>query len=281
MHNASPGRKSSISCAALLLLLLSLSATGLLAEQRTYSVGVVPQYDTRQIFNAWNPILEYLSQHSGNQYMLVNSPDIPTFEKQLNAGKFDFAYANPFQFLAAHSSHGYVAIVRDGQRQLQGIVVVNKKSGFNTPLSLQGKKIALPAPNALGASLMVRYEFMGMGIKLIPQFVKSHKSVYLQVATGRIPAGGGVQSTLNTQPESIRNHLKIIYRTQALVPHPLIAHPRISKAEIEATANAFLTLNHSTNGKALLANIPMHQVIRAGKADYTNISTINLKPFSK
>jgi len=49
----------------------------------------------------------------------------------------------------------------------------------------------------------------------------------------------GVQSTFDIQPETVRKHLKVIYRTQPLTPHPVIVHPRIPKPHIKKVINAF------------------------------------------
>ena len=57
---------------------------------------------------------------------------------------------------------------------------------------LEGKDIAFPAPNALGASLIIRADLVQLHrVSFTPKYVQTHSSVYLNVALGRMAAGGG------------------------------------------------------------------------------------------
>ena len=46
----------------------------------SYSFGVVPQYDQRQMFATWKPILSELEKRTGFSFKLVFAPTIPAFE---------------------------------------------------------------------------------------------------------------------------------------------------------------------------------------------------------
>jgi ABC-type phosphate/phosphonate transport system substrate-binding protein len=47
----------------------------------SYTFGVVPQYDQRQMFSTWKPILTELEKRTALSFKLVSSPAIPAFEK--------------------------------------------------------------------------------------------------------------------------------------------------------------------------------------------------------
>lgn len=266
-----------------LLLLITFTiinpAICLAEETKTYSVGIVPQFETRQIYAIWMPILDELTQRTGYNFEIIGSPSIPEFEKQFAAGLFDFAYMNPYHMLLANNKQGYIPLVRDVGRKLHGILVV-KKGTAKSVEELDGKDFAFPAPNALGASLMMRADLENkFKINFRPKYVKSHSSVYLNVVLGLTAAGGGVQKTLKQQPQHIRDALEVIYRTQEVAPHPLAVHPRIPSDVNEKIRLALLELTQTDKGMAMLAEVPFKQLGIAAYADYQPIAELKLERY--
>ena len=249
-------------------------------EGGAYTVGVVPQFDTRRIIAIWQPLLAEVERLSGVRLRLKMASSISEFERELHAGRFDFAYMNPYHMLKAHDSQGYRPLLRDHGRQLQGILVVHKDSPIQELTALEGKKVVFPAPNALGASLMIRAELQGKrGIGIAPQYVKSHSSVYLNVVTGLAAAGGGVQKTLNAQPPEVREQLRVLYRTAKVAPHPLAVHPRVAKEVAGALTQALLQLAAEKSGQQLLGKIPVKQLGEARLEEYTPLNDLQLDPY--
>lgn len=267
------------------LLFLILSSTffsiNIQAEKKhVYTIGIVPQFEIRHIRKIWQPILKEIEKNTGYKLKLLGSPTIPDFESEFNAGKFDFAYMNPYHLLLANDSQGYRPLIRDIGRKLHGILVVRRDSGINSVRDLEGAKIAFPAPNALGASLLMRANLSNdYNIKFNPIYVKTHSSVYLNVVVQQTSAGGGVQKTLNQQRFNIKSALKILHRTPGVAPHPLAVHPRISVEVREKIKNTFLLLGESDIGRSLLAKIPMKKVGVAKMSDYTPLKKYNLEKF--
>lgn len=254
--------------------------TALAEEAPVYTVGVVPQFDSRKILAIWRPILDAVEKQTGIRLRLQGSPSIPKFEKQFQAGNFDFSYMNPYHMLIAHNSAGYKPLLRDHGRQLHGILVVRKDDPITELSDLQGKVVAFPAPNALGASLMIRADLQGIRhIDIAPSYVKSHTSVYLNVVTGMATAGGAVQKTLSQQPAEIRDQLRILYRTSKVAPHPLAVHSRVPADVAERVQQAILTLGNSEAGKKMLSKIPMKQVGIAHIDDYKPLEMLGLEPY--
>jgi len=249
-------------------------------KNRVYSIGIVPQFEIRHIRKIWNPIIKEIEKNTGYKLRLIGSPTIPDFEREFNAGRFDFAYMNPYHILLAEKSQGYIPLVRDIGRKLHGILVVRADSGINSIKDLNGKKIAFPAPNALGASLLMRANLKNIhGIDFNPVYVKTHSSVYLNVVVKQTDAGGGVQKTLNQQKNNIKETLRIIHRTPDVSPHPFVAHPRISPQVREKVRNTFLKLAKNKTGKSLLSKIPMKKIGKAKMNDYTSLKKYNLENF--
>lgn len=263
---------------SVLLILLTNSLILLAAE--TYTVGVVPQFDIRQIERIWQPILKEVSSRSGVSLKLNASTSIPKFEQEFESGQFDFAYMNPYHAIVANKKQGYQPILRDLGKRLFGIIVVHKDSPITSIEQIDGKKVAMPAPNALGAALLPRAEF-ALKFKINPEisYVRSHDSVYLNTALGLSDAGGGVMATFNRQPAEVRDQLRILYKTGDVPKHPVVAHPTVPADVVERVKKAFLDLGNSAEGKALLSKIPMKEIGAAVLQDYQMLIDMGLEAF--
>lgn len=269
----------------LMLLMLVLAPTmtkSSPAGEVVYTFGVVPQFDARQIYSIWRPILDEVERRTGIRLQLQGSPNIPGFEKQFLGGQLDFAYMNPYHLIKAKNIQGYRPFVRDVGHNLYGIIVVRKDSPIRNVTELDKKVVAFPAPNALGASLLIRAIFhTGYRITIEPRYVQTHSSVYLNVILGLVDAGGGVQKTLAQQGQRISEKLRVLYRTPEVVPHPVAAHPRVPEKVQHAVRDALLALGREPRGRVLLANVPIKSIGIASYEDYQPLEKMGLERFYK
>lgn len=242
-------------------------------------VGVVPQFEQRQMFRNWHPILIELEKITGLKFELVGSPKIPVFEKQFTKGAYDLAYMNPYHVLKAYKSQGYLPLVRDSTK-LKGVLVVDKSSPIKTVKQLKNKVIAFPSPNALGASLLMRsilIEKFKLGFQ--SKYVQTHSSVYLHVVKKLVDAGGGVDRTLSRQTDFLKKSLRVIYKTPAIVPHPIVVHPRISPSQRRLIKGGLLRLFKTERGKKLFKNIPVNTLVSTSINDYKPLEKYNLDKY--
>jgi len=278
-------KKLLITSSIIIIFILFMPSTWASPEEKgnvTYSFGVVPQFESRKLFKIWRPILDEIEKRTGLHFYLVGSPKIPVFEKKYLEGVYDFAYMNPYHILKAHDTQGYIPLVRDGGRILKGILVVDKDSPVKNIEDLNGKQVAFPSPNALGAALLIRADLEKLyDIKIIPRYVQTHSSVYLHVALGETSAGGGVMSTLRSQKPSVRERLRVLYETRPVNPHPVSVHPRVPYVDREKVRRAFLDMANTEKGRELLARIPMKKAISSNMNDYTELSDWGLDEFYK
>jgi phosphonate transport system substrate-binding protein len=271
--------------ARLICLFILVINTGQIAQaqdqvKQEYTFGVVPQFEQRKLFHIWQPILLELEKYTNLKFNLKGSAKIPDFEKEFLAGNYDFAYMNPYHILAANNKQGYIPLLRDGGRALYGVLVVKKDSPIKNLHDLDGKTIAFPAPNALGASLLIRADLKKLyHIDINSKYVKTHSSVYLNVALGLTDAGGGVASTLDEQKDEIKDKLKVLYKTREMAPHPLSVHPRVAKEVQLKVKQAILKMAETEHGRALLEKIPMRKVIPADISHYQEINNWGLEEF--
>ena len=245
-----------------------------------YSFGVVPQFEQRKLFSIWRPILDDLEKRTGFVFDLVGSSSISMFEKKYMEGIYDFAYMNPYHILKAHESQGYVPLIRDGGRLLKGVLVVCKDSNIKDIKELSNRKVAFPSPNALGASLLMRADLTQLyGINVVPFYVKTHSSVYLNVVKGLADAGGGVWSTLKAQKPEVKKKLRVLYETRPMYPHPISVHPRVPPEHRQKVQQAFLAMAQTLDGAALLSKVPIKKAVVASMEDYEPMLKWNLDKF--
>jgi phosphonate transport system substrate-binding protein len=251
-----------------LLACLALLSGGRALAQPVYSLAITPQFEHRQLFAIWKPIVAELETRTGLRFKLVASLSLEEFEHEFAKGANDFVYANPYLLLKEYDRQGYVPLVRD-RTPVRGILVVRKDSAIRGPADLDGKKVAFPSPNALGAGLLLRADLHQLyKARVLPIAAKSHTSSYIHVINGLADAGGGVLATLAQQTPEIRDALQIIYTTRAAPSLPLAAHPRVPAADREKVKRAMLELGATPDGRQLLARVPMPEPVAASIGEY-------------
>jgi phosphonate transport system substrate-binding protein len=280
---AMPRRQSwRLALLALTLLALRPQAGLAQAEPPTYTVAVVPQFQAAEITRVWTPLLERIGQEAGIKLVLRVSKDIPLFEDELLAGKPDFAYLNPYHQLAAKQAQGYVPLVRDS-KLLTGILVVRADNPIKSVQGLKGLSVAFPAPNAFGASLLIRGHLAEQDkVAITPVYAKTHTNAYRQTLVGMTAATGGLRATLEREPEEVRGALRILMETPGAAPHPLSAHPRVPLAVQQAVMNAVLKLATEPSLIPYYKDIPMPNPVKADQTrDYRPLEKFKLERYAE
>lgn len=252
------------------------AATETPATPVSLTFGVVPQQSASTLAQLWTPILQYLSQRTSYSLQFKTAPDIPEFERRLAAGEYDLAYMNPYHYTVFHRAPGYQAFAREKDRRIQGILVVRKDSPCQRPEDLAGQTIVFPAPAAFAASVLPRASLTRQGISFTAKYVASHDSVYLAVAKGLYPAGGGIQRTFDTIAPETRDQLRILWTTGAYTPHAIAAHPRVPAAVVKEVQQAMTAMDQDSQGRALLEAISFKGIAPAEDAEWDDIRALGI-----
>lgn len=246
------------------------------APPKAYTFGVVPQQATSTLARDWGPMLARLSAMTGLHFVFKTAPDIPTFEKRLSRGEYDFAYMNPYHYVVFSQQPGYRAIARSEGRKIHGIVVVQKDASYHDIRELSGKTMAFPSPAAFAASVLVQAEFARKGITIHPEYVSSHDSVYLNVAKGLIPAGGGVMRTFKALDPAIRDQLRVLWKTPGYTPHAIAALPGIPPSVVQRVESALTHLSESSQGREALKSLSIPGWEAARDSDWDDIRKLDI-----
>lgn len=258
----------------LLAAVLMLGAFSVQAETLTF--GIVPQQSAKKLAKKWTPIFRYLSEKTGDEFKFSTARNIPTFEKRLSEGQYDFAYMNPYHYTVFHRAPGYEAFARQKDKRIKGIMVVRKDSPLATLDELAGEKLAFPSPAAFAASVLPRAQLTNDKIPFKSSYVSSHDSVYLNVARGYFPAGGGVMRTFNNTDPAVREQLRVLWTTKTYTPHAFAAHPSVDKAAVTRLQKALLGMNDDPEGQALLKTINFKGMQSAKNADWDDVRALGL-----
>lgn len=259
-----------------------LALSPLKASSETYTIGVVPQFEARELADIWGHVATTLNKNTPYDFAFVGSANIPDFEKKFLNGDFDFIYSNPYHALTAYQQQGYLPIIRDGSRLLKGILVAHIDSDIQSVADLDGALISFPAPNALGASLMTRSDMtLKHNITYTEEYVKTHSSAYLNVFLMESDAAGGVMSSYNKLEDEISSKLKIVYETSTVPPHPISAHPRVRAEVVDSFTKTILTFDNFPNGENTLSRIPMFDPVVTSIAEYRRLEDLALEKFVK
>jgi phosphonate transport system substrate-binding protein len=241
-------------------------------QEQKIVFGVVPQQAASHLAHIWIPLLNALSEQTGLQLEFATAKDIPTFEACLAAAKYDIAYMNPYHYVVYHKTAGYRAFAKEKGARLKGLIVTKADGSFNNISDLSGQKVAFPSPAALAASVIPRAEIRRQSVIIEPLYVKSHDSVYRAVASGLVPAGGGIMRTFNTLPEDIKSKLKIIFETKDYTPHAFAASPQVPADIIEKITSHMHTFQTAT----LLEPLSIRGFERAHDTDWNDVRALNL-----
>lgn len=262
--------------AALFALSFSVSAASA-PPSHCHSIGIVPQQSVSELAENWVPLLAWITARSGECLRFATAPDITIFLQRLEAGEYDFAYMNPYQYVRTNKLSGYRAMAREKGRQLNGIIVVNKDSAHQDLGDLNDSLLAFPSRSAFASSIVTQAELRRRGIRFQGRYVASHDSVYYGVARGLFAAGGGIPRTLEMLPEPQRSQLRVLWSSPMYPPHAFAYHPRLEKASVDAILKTLTELEESAEGRALLADIGFRGIEPARDADWDSIRALSIE----
>ena len=237
----------------------------------------VPQLPIPTLLARWAPVLDSVGKSTGQCFDLVIKPSIPEFEKYLLKGTPALAYVNPYHAVMAYKAKQYQPLLADGSVLLTGILVAKKDGDIRQLSDLQGRRVDFPAPNSFAASLLLRAHLEQLKISVKPNYVKTHSNVYRGVLIGDAAAGGGVNKTLEGEPEDIRQKLRVIYESPGYRSHPVIISPKLSRTTRDEILQSFIALGKTDAGRALLAGIQLNEPIPVSyQKDYRPLEQLGL-----
>jgi ABC-type phosphate/phosphonate transport system substrate-binding protein len=263
--------------AALLLALGVLGVAALASTGRAVAhphgepllIGLAPQQDPAKVYQMMQPFVQYLEREVSYKFTFETAPSIEEFQRRVLEGRYDVWWGNPLTYIQANRTIGYVAIARDTGR-IAGLLVT-RKDGPSTAKDLAGKKIAYSAPDAIGATLLVRDYLITSGVpadavKVV--YTGTHDSAYRAVLDGHADAAGGVPRSFAALDATDRDRLQIIGRTVEVAPQPFAVHPHLYRQWVVKIQRALIKLNWVPEGKDILSTMQFKEIVVSNDVDY-------------
>ncbi|MBI1812103.1 MAG: PhnD/SsuA/transferrin family substrate-binding protein [Nitrospirae bacterium] len=117
-------------------------------------------------------------------------------------------------------------------------------------------------------------------IQFTQRDVTTHTNVFRHVILGYAAIGGSNIAALNKEPQGVISQLKIIYKTQELPSHPLVAHPRIPEKIRQAVIDAVLKLAEDTEDQDMLKKVRLSRPMKVYyKRDYLPLERLELERY--
>jgi len=263
-----------------MILVVSLLAMPLCvcAEQKIYKFGVVPQQAIRKVAQSWLPLTQYLERTTGYTIRFATAKNIPTFEKVLSEGGYDFAYMNPYHYTVYSRSSGYQAFAKARDKKIKGIFVVRQDSQIKSLSDLNNSTLAFPSPLAFAASMLPRATLAKQNIVFTPKYVNSHDSVYRNVVQGNYPAGGGVLRTFRAIEKSVQDQLRILHTTDGYTPHAFASLSAVPAEVVEKIQAALIALEGDADNGFILKKIKIKGIAPAVDSDWDDVRALDLSP---
>jgi len=240
------------------------------SNRNYYTFGVFPYLSPRDIAINYGPVSADFSQALKHEIRLRTTSSFEKFTENLNAGYYDIAFIQPFDFLPAVEHAHYVPLARLDE-PLVTLFVVKKDSPLKTLNDLRGKHIALP-PQPAANSRMGLKALMDAG--LIPgkdvfvQYYPSQGSCVHEVLIGEAKTCATAAPIVKMFNERMNAHLRVLAKTEA-IPHALyVAHERVPAEQREILQNLIISWRNTEHGQNLLHSLGFSGFTVAKFGDY-------------
>ena len=223
-------------------------------QKHEYTFGVFPHLPPRQLEKVYAPIAKQFSEILGKEVHLRSNSSYQNFMENLDQGKFDIAFVQPFDYVRVADKLGYKPLATRVE-PLSTIFVVAKGSPLKSAADLKGKTIALP-PKVAAVSRLTKDYLKKLNLDPEKDVTithhRSHVSCMQQVMIKAADTCGTAAPALRFFEHKMKTDLEIIGETGS-IPHALFtAHPGLSEEEYRKIKEAILSWSNTKKGQALL-----------------------------
>jgi len=255
---------------------------------KEYVFAIHPLHNPARLFEIYGPLIDYLNRNiPGTTFRLEASRNYEEFDKKLYTRQFDFALPNPYQTLNS-LSHGYHVIAKMGDDyKFAGVILVRRDSGIKKVSDLKGKKVSYPARTALAATMMPQYYLQTHGLDVNHDienlYVGSQESSIMNVYLGNVAAGATWPlpwEVFQKEHPDMARKLELKWETEPMINNGVVARDDVPEPLARQVAQLLVTLHTNTEGKAMLAHMPLSHFELADDQRYRVVEDF-LHKFSK
>jgi len=255
---------------------------------QTVYFGVIPRDNPRILYEKYQPLLDYLADHTPYTYELVLKKNYEETVNALGRGETDLALLGPLTYLEARAKYGARCILKPkgtkGDSRYRSVIIVKKGSALKTLSGLKGKDVAFSATRSTSGNLMPRYLLANAGIHLsdLSRYdnFDYHDSVVKAVLKGQHEAGAVRDSVAR---KYAKLGIEVLAESGPIPTGPLVIGPGTPASLVENVRKALLALNPDDPGhQKILSRLDedlKNGFMETADADYADIrAKINAVP---
>ncbi len=225
--------------------------------KETYVFAVFPYLAAGHLSASYAPVAGHLSQLLGRGVRITSTSSYEEFSRLLQAGVFDVAVVQPFDFVAAVDDGEYEPLARVDS-ELRANFAVRSKGPIKSLSDLRGKRLSLP-PKAAAVSRMALKQLRESGLEpaknIHVRHFKSFDSCLHSVLAQRASACATGRAALRLFQARMRTGFRIVAETPSMAPVAFVAHKRLPVAERLAIKQAILAWHATPAGKVILIRL--------------------------
>ncbi len=208
--------------------------------------GVISRYTPRSIIEGYQPLMDYLSEHTPYRFKLRLSRGYLETVRQLTEGEVDFASLGNYTYIKTRQDHDIKCIAMpinsDGNLKNYDDIIVRTDSPLQSLAELKDKSFAFASRQSF-SSWMGIWMLHEAGVVLTSlskyEHLNYHDLVAEKVLRGDFDAGM-VKAVVAEQYHD--SGLRVLARSPAIPSVPLVAGAHVDSMEIAAVQKALLDL---------------------------------------
>lgn len=225
-------------------------------DARPLTLGLLPHLNSRKLLKVYDPLVKYLRQTLKRRLVVSTAPDFDSYYKRSSQGAYDFYLTAP-HFAAYAEIHYKARRVSKFSRPLYSVIVVNKKSKYQTIGELKGGIVATP-DNLSVTAIIAELTFLENG--LVPnkdvtiKYSGTHGNAMIQTAKNVVDAAVVGVSAFEIMDKKFTKNLRILAKNR-VIPHMMfMAKSDLSNKEYEDIKKAMLSFNAKGAGKKFFSD---------------------------
>ncbi len=209
-------------------------------------LAVVSFYNPRLMYLKYQPLIDYLTQHTPWRFELALSTSYRETVARLCRGDVQLAYLGPYTYLRAREQCGAKAILRlntGGREHYYSYIMVREDSPVRRIEDLRGRAFGFGAILSTSSHLMPRAMLLRAGLRpgldVACRYYEHHERAARGVLMGEVQACG-IRDLVGEQFKG--RGLRILARSEPMVNFPLSVHPQAAPAFVGALTEALVAL---------------------------------------
>jgi phosphonate transport system substrate-binding protein len=191
--------------------------------------GVVSFYYPRLMYMKYQPLVDYLSEHTGQSWELRVSTTYQQTVDELCSGRLTAAYLGPYTYVRAKAACGAEPLVRlhtAGRDTFRSYILVSSDSPVRELADLAGKRFGFGSALSTSSHLVPRAMLVEAGIDvgqaLQCHYLAHHERAARAVLLGEVDACG-IRDVIGEK--FLERGLRILARSRPIPNYPIVVAP--------------------------------------------------------